>query len=153
MILKDIIEEINGLLDHNPNVSAHENHLVRLVNRHYQEICSSSPWRFLQERAEKQLYQDIEGSAGTTLTLTNSSKTVTAAAGTWLHTGMEGAVIEDTASSIEYRIDSVASTTEAFLTEAIGGSAGVSATTAFKVKWDKIKMPRDMVDFMGHYNP
>ena len=139
MILKDIIEEINGLLDHNPNVATHENHLIRLVNRHYQEICSSSPWRFLQERATKQLYQDFSGSAGTTLTLTNNSKTVTAAAGTWLHSGMEGAVIEDTANSIEYRIDSVLNNTTAFLTEATGASAAVTGTTDFKVKWDKIK--------------
>jgi hypothetical protein len=149
MILKDIIEEINGLLDHNPNVATHENHLIRLVNRHYQEICSSSPWRFLQERATKQLYQDFSGSAGTTLTLTNNSKTVTAAAGTWLHSGMEGAVIEDTANSIEYRIDSVQNNTTAFLTEATGASAAVTGTTDFKVKWDKIKLPRDMVDFLG----
>ena len=149
MILKDIIEEVNGLLDHNPNVSTHENHVVRLINRHYEEICSASPWRFLQERGEQQLYADIEGAAGTTLTLANNSKLVTAAAGTWLHTGMEGAVIEDTTNSIEYRIDSVASTTTAFLTEPTGGSGALSATTAFKVKWDKIKLPRDMGDFLG----
>ncbi len=149
MILKDIIEEINGLLDHNPNLAVHENHLIRLINRHYQELCSSQPWRFLQERETKQLYQDFSGSAGTTLTLTNNSKTVTAAAGTWLHSGMEGAVIEDTANSIEYRIDSVLNNTTAFLTEATGASAAVTGTTDFKVKWDKIKLPRDMVDFLG----
>tara|TARA_R100000152_G_C6779993_1_gene212234 strand:- start:2477 stop:3766 length:1290 start_codon:yes stop_codon:yes gene_type:complete len=149
MILKDIIEEVNGLLDHNPNVSTHETHVVRLVNRHYEELCSAHPWRFLQERAEQQLYADIEGAAGTTLTLANNSKLVTAAAGAWLHTGMEGAVIEDTTNSVEYRIDSVANTTTAYLAEATGASGALSATTAFKVKWDKIKLPRDMVDFLG----
>tara|TARA_R100001594_G_scaffold122631_1_gene158836 strand:- start:26432 stop:27721 length:1290 start_codon:yes stop_codon:yes gene_type:complete len=149
MILKDIIEEVNGLLDHNPNVSTHETHVVRLVNRHYEELCSAHPWRFLQERAEQQLYADIDGAAGTTLTLANNSKLVTAAAGAWLHTGMEGAVIEDTTNSVEYRIDSVANTTTAYLAEATGASGALSATTAFKVKWDKIKLPRDMVDFLG----
>jgi len=148
MILKDLISEVNGLLDHNPNVSTHETHVVRLINRHYEEICSAHPWRFLQERTEQQLYADIEGAAGTTLTLTNNSKTVTAAAGTWLHTGMEGAVIEDTANSIEYRIDSVLNTTDAFLTDLAGGPS-VSGVTTFKVKWDKIKLPKDMVDFLG----
>lgn len=149
MILKDLISEVNGLLDHNPNVSTHETHVVRLINRHYEEICSAHPWRFMQERDEHQLYADLEGAAGTTLTLQNNNKTVTAAAGTWLHTGMEGAVLEDTASSIEYRIDSVASTTQAFLTAPIGASAAVTGVTTFKVKWDKIKLPKDMVDFLG----
>lgn len=148
MILKDLISEVNGLLDHNPNVSTHESHVVRLINRHYEDICSAHPWRFLQERSEQQLYADIEGAAGTTLTLTNGSKTVTAVAGAWLHAGMEGAVIEDTTNSIEYRIDSVASTTTAYLTELAGG-ASVTGVTAFKVKWDKIKLPKDMVDFLG----
>ena len=147
MILKDIIEEVNGLLDHNPNVSTHENHVVRLINRHYEDICSAHPWRFLQERTEQQLYADLEGAAGTTLTLTDGSKLVTAAAGTWLHAGMEGAVLEDTANSIEYRIDSVLNTTTAFLTAT--ASPALTATTSFKVKWDKIKLPKDMVDFLG----
>jgi hypothetical protein len=149
MILKDIIEEVNGLLDHNPNVSTHETHVVRLINRHYEELCSAHPWRFLQERAEQDLYADLEGAAGTTLTLANNSKLVTAAAGTWLHTGMEGAVIEDTANSVEYRIDSVASTSSAYLTAPTGASGGVTGVTTFTVKWDKIKLPRDMVDFLG----
>ena len=148
MILKEIIEEVNGLLDHNPNVSTHRNHVVRLISRHHEDICSASPYRFLQQRAEQTLYGDVTGSATVTLTLTNNSKTVTAAAGTWLHQGMEGAVLEDTANSIEYRIDSVLNTTTAFLTELAGGPS-VAGATAFKVKWDKIKLPKDMVDFLG----
>ena len=51
MILKDLIEEVNSLIDHNPDIATHTNHIVRLINRHYESVCSQAPWRFLQRRA------------------------------------------------------------------------------------------------------
>ena len=49
MILKDLIAEVNGLIDHNPNINTHTNSIVRIINRHYEEVASESPWRFLSK--------------------------------------------------------------------------------------------------------
>lgn len=147
MILKDIIEEVNSLIDHNPNVDAHRNHVVRLVNRHYESVCSQAPWRFLQRRARKTLYADVSGSATETITVTQNSDIVVGTASTVFGAHMEGQLFTGP-DSVEMRIANVDEANNRLLLE--GPYAGATGPSqSWSIAFDRIFLDKDCVDFLG----
>ena len=146
MILKDLIAEVNGLIDHNPNINTHTNSIVRIINRHYQEIASECPWRFLNKRTQQTLYADITGSVD--VTVTNGSKIVTSSAYTFA-AHMEGMSFKGP-DGTEYRIanvDTVASPNALILKDTYTGSTATSSS--WSIFFDVVRFPTDMVDFLG----
>ena len=149
--MKDLIGEVNSLIDHNPDIATHTNHIVRLINRHYESVCSQAPWRFLQRRDRKTLYADVDGSATSTVTVTNGSAIVDAngAAGTAVFgSQMEGQLFKGP-DDVEMRIANVDVTNNRLLLEA--DYAGVTAATSasWSIQFDRIFLNKDCVDFLG----
>jgi len=146
MILKDLIAEVNGLIDHNPNINTHTNSIVRIINRHYQEIASECPWRFLNKRKQQTLYADITGTVD--VTVTNGSKIVTSSAYTFA-AHMEGMSFKGP-DGTEHRIanvDTVASPNALILKDTYTGPTATSSS--WSIFFDVVRFPTDMVDFLG----
>ena len=146
MILKDLIAEVNGLIDHNPNINTHTNSIVRIINRHYEEIASESPWRFLNKRTKQTLYADITGSVD--VTVTSGSHIVTSSAYTF-GTHMEGMTFKGP-DDVEHRITNVdtgASPNALILMSPYEGTTATSSS--WSILFDVVRFPKDMVDFLG----
>ena len=62
MNLKELVQEVNSALDYNPDIQAYTDQVIRVVNRHYLQVSSQYPWKFLQKKEEIVLRPDIAGS-------------------------------------------------------------------------------------------
>tara|TARA_R110002110_G_scaffold4364_4_gene22397 strand:+ start:7439 stop:8728 length:1290 start_codon:yes stop_codon:yes gene_type:complete len=146
MILKDLIAEVNGLIDHNPNINTHTNSIVRIINRHYEEIASESPWRFLSKRTQQTLYADIAGSVD--VTITSGSKIVTSSAYTF-GTHMEGMTFKgpDDVEHLISNVDTSASPNALILDSPYDGTTATSSS--WSIIFNIVRFPTDMVDFLG----
>ena len=61
MNLKELVQEVNSALDYNPDIRAYTDQVVRVLNRHYLQVSSQYPWKFLQKKDEVVLRPDITG--------------------------------------------------------------------------------------------
>lgn len=76
MNLRDIIEEVNNLLDYNPDLQPYKDAVSRTVSRHYQEISTVAPWLFMQNVAQFPVYATYTPAAGETVAITTPTRTV-----------------------------------------------------------------------------
>lgn len=76
MNLRDIIEEVNNLLDYNPDLQPYKDAVSRTVSRHYQEISTVAPWLFMQNVVQFPVYATYTPTAGQTVSITTPTRTV-----------------------------------------------------------------------------
>jgi hypothetical protein len=146
MTLHELIAEVNGLIDHNPNIDTHRDHIVRLINRHYEQICSEAPYRFVTKRHTKRLYADVSGTDGGTLTFNNGSKVVNnGTESSELH--WRGQLLTGP-DDVETRISGVDEGNNRLILESeYGGTTATSAS--WTLGFDSIIMPKGCVDILG----
>jgi hypothetical protein len=148
MILSDLVEEVNSLIDHNPNITTHTNHIVRLLNRHYESVCSQHPWRFLQKRLGKTLLADVTGTAANTVSVVQGNNTVTAAGATAFDRVYEGMIFKGP-DDIEMPITGVNNAlNQMYLADNYAGASS-PASASWSIIMNKVFFPKDMVDFLG----
>lgn len=109
MNLREIIQEVNSLLDYNPDNEDYKTSLARMINRHYLEISGQYPWLFLQKEREITLYAPVSGASGVTVQRDAANFRKVDGVGTSFHSGMDGHTI--TIDSNDYTIVRVSSTT------------------------------------------
>jgi len=148
MILKDLIGEVNSLIDHNPDIATHTNHIVRLINRHYESVCSQAPWRFLQRRDRRTLYADVEGSTTNTATGLQGSAVVEAAGSTTFDAQMVGQLFKGP-DGVEMRIKNVDVSNNKLILETDYAGTGFTASASWSIQFDRIFLNKDCVDFLG----
>ena len=148
MILSDLVEEVNSLIDHNPNITTHTNHIVRLLNRHYESVCSQHPWRFLQKRLTKTLLADVSGTTANTVTVVQNNNTVNATGSTTFDRVYEGMIFKGP-DNIEMPITGVNNALNQMYLATNYVGASTANTASWSITMDKVFFPKDMVDFLG----
>ena len=148
MILRDMIEEVNSLIDHNPNITTHTNHIVRTINRHYEFVCSQAPYRFLQGRNTVTVLADVAGTAANTVTVVQNNNTVTATGATVFDRAYEGMAFKGP-DDVEIPITGVNNALTEMYLETNYAAASAAGTASWSVTMDKVFFPKDMVDFLG----
>ena len=146
MILKDLITETNAILDHNPGIDVHENNVIRILVRHYEQLSSQHAWLFLVKRVEQTLYATVTGTAAATVQHGAASKTVVGT-GTAFHDGMEGQLYVGP-DGVSNRVSAVLSTTQLYLVDDYAGTP-IAGSADWSVTFDRVPLPRDCVDYLG----
>ena len=147
MILRDMIEEVNSLIDHNPDITTHTNHIVRTINRHYEFVCSQAPYRFLQGRNTLTVLADVAGTAANTIGVTNGTDIVVATGATVFDRAYEGMAFTGP-DGVEVPITGVNDAGVLLYLETAYAGATVSSAS-WSITMDKVFFPKDMVDFLG----
>jgi hypothetical protein len=143
--LRDIIEEVNNLLDYNPDLQPYKDAVSRTVSRHYQEISTVKPWLFMQNVATFPVYATVTPTATQTVTITPPTFTVTFAGITPLQSWV-GAVFTGPDGN-SYRIIRVFGS-DAFIGPAYAGPA-VAASNSWQVSFDRYALPPDCSEPLG----
>ncbi len=145
MNLKDIIEEVNNLLDYNPDLQPYKDAVSRTVSRHYQEISALRPWLFMQNVVPFPVFATVTPTASQTVAITPPTFTAT-------FTGISpqqywvGALF-NAPDGNAYRITRVAGAS-VFFGPAYAGPA-VAGSSAWKIAFDRYALPPDCADPLG----
>lgn len=140
MNLSELRALVGNLADYDPNVSAYNAEIDRLLNSTYLELFALYPWSFAQREAQVWAYPDTSATDGVT---TSGSKNVTTT-GAFFEDWMEGQVLE--IDGDEYEVAQVSSTTSAYLTRAYAGSSATGVS--LKAKHRYIDLPADCVSLL-----
>jgi len=128
---------VGNLADYDPNTTAYNAGIDRLINNTVGELFTLAPWSFAQREAQVKVHADAVATDGAT---TSASKNITTTAAFFDKEWMEGQVIE--ISGKEYEVTQVASTTSAYVKTAVDATAtGVT----FTVKHRYVDLPSDCV--------
>lgn len=145
MNLKDIVEEVNNLLDYNPDLQPYKDATVRTVNRHYQEISTASPWLFMQNVEDFPVYAAVVPTATQTVTITTPTRVVTFS-GITPPLAWEGALFTGP-DSVQYRIRRVVGFS-IFIDPAYQ-SASVAGSASWGISFDRYALPADCSEPLG----
>jgi hypothetical protein len=143
--LRDIIEEVNNLLDYNPDLQPYKDAVSRTASRHYQEISTVRPWLFMQNVTTFPVYATFKPAAGQTVTITPPTFTVTFAGIAPLQSWV-GAVF-NAPDGNTYRIIRVFGT-DIFIGPAYAGPAVVASGT-WSISFDRYALPPDCSEPLG----
>lgn len=145
MNLKDIVEEVNNLLDYNPDLQPYKDATVRTVNRHYQEISTESPWLFMQNVSPFPVYAKVTPAAGQTVAITTPTFSATFT-GITPQKAWEGAVFTAPDGG-EYRITAVRGSSILFSPQYQGTT--VSGSANWSISFDRYALPSDCSEPLG----
>lgn len=107
MALADMVTELKGYLDHNPDLNTFRNRVIGELNAAYMEFATSSQWLFLHKTSQFRTIAPVVGSSTATVSVTNGAYAVTVT-GTTPSTDWEGHVFFGP-DSREYEIARVTS--------------------------------------------
>ena len=145
MNLKDITEEVNNLLDYNPDLQPYKDAVARTVSRHYQEISTASPWLFMQNVTPFAVYAPVKGTASQTVAITTPTRFATFTGITPLQS-WTGALFTAPDGN-EYRITRVTGATAYFTPQYLGTT--VSGSASWSVTFDRYALPSDCSEPLG----
>jgi len=91
--LRELIQDVNSVLDYNPDLEAYKAQTARAINRHYLQISGQFPWLFLVKEWEIDLYAPVEGSSGISVVRDGANPRKVVGTGTSFHSGMDGQTI------------------------------------------------------------
>jgi len=77
MALADMVTELNGYIDHNPDLAVYRNRVISELNAAYLEFCTSAQWLFLQATQIFSTIAPVEGSSTATVAVTSGAYAVT----------------------------------------------------------------------------
>jgi len=143
--LKDIIEEVNNLLDYNPDLQPYKDAVSRTVSRHYQEISTESPWLFMQNVVPFAVYAPVKGSSTQTVALTTPTRFATFTGITPLQ-AWTGALFTAPDGN-EYRITRVVGATIYFTPQYLG--ATIAGSASWEITFDRYALPSDCAEPLG----
>ena len=152
MNLAEIRQRVFDQMDFDPDLQQYRDSVVRRLNDHYFRISDSAHWLFQQKESTIQLRKDIDGSA--TLKITNNPSANNnfryffATGGMIFTSEMEGQTLIDTTNNIEHTIVRVYSSTQLYIKDNWTGPTG--ATSAFKIRFDRLKLPADCIEVLGY---
>lgn len=145
MNLADLRTLVGNLGEYDPNTSAYNAQVDRLINNTYGELFGMAPWTFAQKEVEITARPDVSNTTGIVTQNSKAITTVSAFFDDW----MEGQVIE--IATVEYEVAQVTSTTAAYLT--IPYAAANGANVSFTVKHRYVDLPSDAISVIqvGQY--
>ena len=145
MNLKDIVEEVNNLLDYNPDLQPYKDATVRTVNRHYQEISTQSPWLFMQNVTDFPVYAPVVPTPTQTVSITTPTREV-------VFTGItpspwwEGAMFTGPDTG-QYRIRRVSGSS--IYIDPAYQSGSVAGSASWGITFDRYALPSDCSEPLG----
>lgn len=77
MALSDMVTELNGYVDHNPDLASYKNRVIGELNAAYGEFCTSAQWLFLHKTWVLNTLAPVVGSSTATVDVTNGAYAVT----------------------------------------------------------------------------
>lgn len=147
MNLKDIIEEVNNLLDYNPDLQPYKDAVSRTVSRHYQEISSLRPWLFMQNVVPFPVFATVTPTTGPTVTVTSGTYSATLGGVLVVPSSWIGAVF-NAPDGNAYRVVNIDAGGVFFFTPAYAGPS-VAASTSWTITFDRYALPADCADPLG----
>lgn len=151
MNLAEIRQRVFDQMDFDPDLQQYRDSVVRRLNDHYFRISDSAHWLFQQKESTIQLRKDIDGSATVQITnnpLGNSNYRHFHSSGGIFTAEMEGQTLIDTTNNTEHTIVRVYSGSYLFIKDNWAGPTG--ATSAFKIRFDRLKLPADCIEVLGY---
>jgi len=150
MNLAELRQRVFDQMDFNPDLQQYRDSVVRRLNDHYLRISDSAHWLFLQKETKIALKKEIEGvAATTTITVSSTNTRFVQVSGFTATKEMEGQTLIDTTNNKEHTIIRVYNALIIFIKDNWTGTTG-SATGAFKIRFDRQKLPADCVEVMGY---
>lgn len=89
MALAEMVQELNGYIDHNPDLAVYRNRVISEINAAYMEFSTEKSWLFLHKTTQFASIAPVTGSTSATVSVTNGAYTVTVT-GTSPSTSWEG---------------------------------------------------------------
>lgn len=145
MNLKDITEEVNNLLDYNPDLQPYKDAVDRTVSRHYQEISTASPWLFMQNVTPFLVYATVTGSATKTVAITTPTRFATFT-GITPPQAWTGALFTAPDGN-NYRVTRVVGATIYFTPQYLG--ATIAGSASWEISFDRYALPSDCSEPLG----
>ena len=150
MNLAELRQRVFDQMDFNPDLQQYRDSVVRRLNDHYLRISDSAHWLFLQKETKIALKKEIEGvAATTTITVSAANTREITLTGFTANKEMEGQTLIDTTNNKEHTIIRVFNSVKIFIKDNWTGTTG-SAVAAFKIRFDRQKLPADCVEVMGY---
>lgn len=139
MNLAELRTLVGNLTDYDPNTTAYNADIDRLINDTYLNLFSMHPWSFAEKEATVTAYADVVLDIGVTIT----SRTITSATNGFLD-WMEGQLIE--LSGTEYEIVQVASVGTAYLKLPCTAATGTVLGATIKMRF--VDLPEDCINLL-----
>jgi hypothetical protein len=145
--LKELIQDVNTILDYNPDLESYRKQVARALNRHYEEISAQYPWLFLQETTTLNVYAKVEGESGVTVDVDVTNRRKVLGVGTSFHADMEGQSI--TIDGTTRLIVNVASTVILYVDDTYSITEVAGVTEDWSVNFRSYMMPTNCGEVLG----
>jgi hypothetical protein len=145
--LRELIQDVNTILDYNPDLESYKKQVARALNRHYEEISGQYPWLFLQKLSELQLYAAVQGSTSVTVNVNATNRRQVTGTGTAFHSGMEGQTI--TINGFDRSIIRVTNATTLYVSANYTLSEVAGSTSDWSIQFLSYAMPADCGEVLG----
>lgn len=76
MAVGDMVTELNGYIDHNPDLNTYRNRVIGELSAAHQEFCTSAQWLFLLKTAIMSTLAPVVGSSTATVAVTSGAYAV-----------------------------------------------------------------------------
>lgn len=137
MNLSELRELVGNIVDYDPNTTAYNAQVDRLINDTYLGLCAMHPWSWTQKEVQLTAHADVVSDEGIVFVGARSLSTVGDVFERW----MEGQIVE--IEGVEYTITQVDAGKTAWISPVYAGATDTGVTITIKQRF--IDLPEDCV--------